>query len=304
LRILQKPTDPERIIFGIINNSLNTHESTCNRLYNEHCDAIAKSFDSKLEEYKLPYDIICRTNNVVERFYVSLFNFELSNAKELIKNKKVIEDLLDGEKSQYVLQYIKTVCFTLNSLDYINLFYENGLTLFEVIGLKGVNDITQNIIYTLNGEFGPNLHSFKVPTGEEILQFKEGKITSRRDAIRIGFFTMLIDILEHEKEEKVFYKLSQFIREHGFRCDLFDLVLTIIIGKTRSFETEKMITSYASNTASVCVINAIKKASGGKFTSKLTELWVKNDNGFYEFSGMNEEAVAHSARRVKKLMRP
>ncbi len=61
----KKPNDPDKLIFGVINHNFEEHESYCPRLFNCRFDAVPQSFDSKLEEFGLPYDIICRKDNVV-----------------------------------------------------------------------------------------------------------------------------------------------------------------------------------------------------------------------------------------------
>jgi hypothetical protein len=105
----KKQNDPEKLVFGIINHNFDTHESSCTRLYNDRFEPIMQSFDSKVEEYGLPYDIICRTSDIVERFYSALSSLELALSKDLLKDNKVKESLMSMNRANFVKDCIYNV---------------------------------------------------------------------------------------------------------------------------------------------------------------------------------------------------
>ena len=120
-------------------------------------------------------------------------------------------------------------------------------------------------------------------------------------------------IIENESSEDLFRRVVQHIHENSFQCDLFDVVVTMIINKLNmaegNYDTSKYIASYACNIGSSRVKNALDKkginpllksfidSSRKNYSSKVTEFWVRNDNGIYTLEGVNEEAIAHAPRR-------
>ena len=309
----KKTNDPDKIIFGIINHNFEEHESYCRRLFNSKFEAVSQSFDSKLKEFGLPYDIICRKDNVVERFYNSLSYYELATLKELINNKKVIYSLKSKERANVVKDYIHNVTFTYNSSDYIDLFYNNGLTLVNVIGVKYTIDITRNIIFHL---YETAIHSFNknafVPSKNLLDDFNNNKINNYNEEYYVFNFLILFKILNNENNVEFFNKISACFYETHFACDLFDLAVTILCNKidiNSQCNAAKFIINYAYGLSAngrprvINVINLKKKAEFideliKKFstkTVKTTEMWVSRENGIYEIENIEEVAV-HAPR--------
>ena len=308
----KKQNDPEKLVFGLITHNFEEHESNCARLFNDRFEPIRQSFDSKLEEYGLPYDIICRKDNIIERFYNSLSSLELATAKNLITDKKVKDSLKRKERSGIVRDCLSNVTFGYNSEDYIDLFYDNGLTLSDVVGPRNAGDYAKRMI---NNMFDTGMHGYspvlKVPNSSEIENFLAGKSANYNEAFYIGNFMMLMKFIDHEVDKDAFFRIVASIYDRHFVCDLFDLVLTRIIDKTETYETAKLIAAYAYNLGSPRVVNAIeskvkKNSSIDEFIGtckqpkvKTTEMWVRNEDGTYVVDNVtvNEETVAHAPRR-------
>lgn len=309
----KKQNDPEKLIFGIISHNFEEHESYCARLYNDRFEAVQQSFDSKLEEYGLPYDIICRTDNPVDRFYNSLSSLELATLKDLIKDKKVIESLKDRDRSGLIKDSIINVTFGYYSSDYIDLFYDNGLTLTDVMGAKSSSDIARrmcNNMYDIaRGRFRDMP---RVPSEKKINDFKNGLIENYDEAMYIGYFLMLMKMLDYETNYDFVYRVVSCIYDRHSICDLFDLILTrfcdIISFNDEHYDVAKLIIAYAFNWGSPRVINVInsKKIDNNlkmfinsltKRDVKTSEMWVRNENGNFTIVGVNEEAVVHAPRR-------
>lgn len=306
----KKANDPEKLVFGIVNHDFTNNESSCVKLYNDRAEDISMSFDSKLKEYGLPYDIICRTDNPVERFYNSLNAMELSNLKDLLTDKTVRDELMSRNRSDLINDGIINVTFGYNSSDYIDLFYDAGFTISDVIGSRGAGNIAMRIINTMHDfvRANPRL-SMKVPTEKEIDAFKKGDTNNYEDSLYLGNYLMLIKMLNKENDVDFFYRVvTAIIARHG-ACDLFDLVLTIICNKvdlSKRLEIAKYIANYAYGYDSARVVNAIKArakdsvdlmliiSSFKKRDYKTTEMWVVGENGNYVVEDINEEVAAHA----------
>lgn len=311
----KKHNDPEKLVFGVITHNFEEHESYCARLFNDRFEAINQSFDSKLEEFGLPYDIICRKDNVIERFYNSLSTLELATVKDLIQNKKVKDSLKRKERSGLVRDSLTNVTFMYNSSDYIDLFYNEGLTLSDVIGPRNAGDCARRMA---NNMFDTGRHGYsieiKVPNASEIENFIAGKSANYNEAYYVGNFMMLMKFIDKENDKDAIYRLVSSIYDRHFVCDLFDLVFTRLFEKIdvfKSYESAKLIAAYAYNQGSPRVVNAIesKKEKNpsleefiirlNKPSVKTTEMWVRREDGTYvvDNATVNEEVVAHAPRR-------
>lgn len=314
----KKANDPERLVFGTISHNFSDHASTCNRLFNSRFEPINQSFDSKVEEYGLPYDIICRKNNVVERFYNAISSLELATAKDLIKDEKVKKDLMLASNAVLLRDSITNVTFGYNSSDYIDLFYDNGLKLVDVIGTRYASDIAKRIITNMYEMAVLHLHQNAfVPSAEDIEKFNNDKIDDYNIKFYIGNFLMLTKMLSNETDCWFMCRVANSIHSKQYICDLFDLIMTMILDKidiNNDFETAKYIVSYAFVFKSPKVINAVllRKPIGsnirklinsyGKPDVKTTEMWVRGDDGNYTIEGaeINEYVMAQPVRRARR----
>ena len=307
----KKPTDPERIVFGVIHHNFSTHESTCSRLFNDRFEQITQSFDSKLEEYGLPYDTICRTENVVDRFYSAFAGFEVSIVKDLIKSAEVRKDLKTLNRAGLLRETLMSVAFNYASADYLNLIYDNGYTLAELIGQSYASDFARRLLNTMcDYRNVPD-----VPSAKDIEQFKMQSLNNYGYSMYIGYFLMLMDIIEKE-DVNITNNLLASILERGRRTDLFDMVVTMIcnkadLAKNNITNIGKFIMNYAfgNNSPSVLSSLAEKKLSdklknylegftARGYSMKSTEIWVKRDANTYVLQGTDKEAeVAHAPRR-------
>jgi hypothetical protein len=307
----KKQNDPEKLVFGIINHNFDTHESSCTRLYNDRFEPIMQSFDSKVEEYGLPYDIICRTSDIVERFYSALSSLELALSKDLLKDNKVKESLMSMNRANFVKDCIYNVTFGYNSADYVNMFYDNGYKLSDVIGAKYAGDFVRRIIGILFDVGINNAFGLFVPSVKQINDLNNGNINDYYTALYVGNFAMLMKILDNEKSKDCLYRVVEGVHARNHVCDLFDLIMTRvldIINIEKDYEVSKYIVSYAFNIGSPRVINAINSKkniddrlkpfieSSNKKDIKTTEMWVRNDDGVYTIETNNEETIAHATR--------
>jgi hypothetical protein len=306
----KKANDPEKLVFGVITHNYEEHESSCARLYNDRFEAINQSFDSKLEEYGLPYDIICRKDNVVERFYNALSSLELATAKDLIKDEKVKDSLLSCDRGNFVRDCIINVTFGYNSADYIDMFYDAGYKLCDIIGTRSASDLARRMINTMHDvAIGMGVNAY-VPSADDIKALIDGHNEDYNRALYTGNFLMLMKMLDKETEYDFVYRITNSIYERHHICDLFDLIMTRAIGMVNmddGCDASKYILSYAYRFGSPRVINAISSLknvdknpfidSSKKQEVKTTEMWVRNNDGIFVVDSVNEETIAHAPRR-------
>ena len=304
--------NPDKLIYGIITNNSCEHESNCQRLYNDRFEPIYKSFDSKLAEYGLPYDIIRRRENPVDRFFNAIISYDINEARNLINDEKVRHEIKSLNRSGDINNLIMNVTFGYNSADYINLFYDNGYKLVNVIGDSCAGDIAKRMInnmFSIAANAGENTY---VPSQEDIKSFYDGKIVEYNKALYIGNFLMLMKMLDNETNLNFLCKVVSRIHEIGVVQDLFDLIMTRvldIINIEKDFIVSKFIAAYAFMRKSDKLINAILSkpkldARLFKYTSLInkesittTEMWVRNIDGTYAIENVNEEVIAHAPRR-------
>lgn len=304
--------NPEKLIFGIITNNSCEHESDCQRLYNDRVEPICKSFDSKLAEYGLPYDIICRRDNPVDRFFNAIMSYDINEAKKLINDESVRHEIKSLNRSSDINDIIMNVTFAYNSADYINLFYDNGYKLANIIGETRAGDIARRMInnmFSIAANAGEHAY---VPSQEDIKSFYDGKITEYNKALYIGNFLMLMKMLDKETNLSFLCRVVSRVHEIGVVQDLFDLIMTRvldIINIEKDYGVSKYIAAYAFMHKSDKVINAILSKPRidnrlSKYTSLIkkesittTEMWVRNIDGTYVIENVNEEAIAHAPRR-------
>ena len=123
---------------------------------------------------------------------------------------------------------------------------------------------------------------------------------------------MLMRIIEAERNHVTYLGLMSLIRDINSGCDLFDLIITRIcdlldIKNDVNIKIFNMISSYIATTGSARVAKALLDkpnctiktyvCSNFKSNFKSTEYWVKKDGNKYELCYINEEAIAHAAKR-------
>lgn len=306
----RKQNDPDKLIFGVIHHNPSTHESSCNRLYNNRFEQIQQTFDSKLEEYGLPYDTICRTDNIVDRFYSAFAGYELSTVKDLLKSKEVKDDIKKRGRANILRDALINATFGCTSFDYLNAIYDSGCTVSSLIGERYASDFGVRILNTMC-DFRGNPD---VPSTKDIENFRNETVDGYGNAMYIGYFLMLMKFIDNEKDQNTFGRIITSIMERRRRSDLFDLVITRLCDKVDFIKDEgdmlaKSIINYMIMSKSNVVFNVLSKKKmntylqqyfdgfGVKAKVKSTEIWVKRDENTYVLENINEEDIAHAPRR-------
>lgn len=196
--------NPNKLLFGSVVENEDSYECNVDKLYNSHYHGVMQSFDSKIEEYGLPYDIICRTDSLFDRFINAISNMEIDIIDKLLKNNELSNAI---KKNSIVTQFNKdgivhnallTSLFTYNSFDLLKVFYDNGITLTNLMGFEYVLNIFNKACTTILSCVNNHYKNMIVPTPKMIDQFNNGK-TDYRTALYIAMFKILDAMIDHEK---------------------------------------------------------------------------------------------------------
>ena len=144
-------TDEEnenRILFGIVTKD-NRNEETVNNIYNAECNACDEiNFDELLEEYCLPYDIICRTSSPTKTLMNALSSFNIKKIDSIISDKELLFSILDKDESirDYIFNCLSDSIYNYYSFDVLNVIYNNGYKLCDIINICYIREFVSNLL--------------------------------------------------------------------------------------------------------------------------------------------------------------
>lgn len=188
-------------------------ENSVTNMYDEFSRPINDvSFDDKLIEYKLPYDIIRRKNNSIERFVDSFLNCNIPNIKLLLsKDETLLVKSKDYITSNQYFSVLSVSLFEYVSFDYLDIIYNNGYTINDICGNMPLRSTLKTLVskltYTLIDINGRDLYDnrnfdIKTPTKEDIDNFFSRKLKTKNEAQYVGYYLMLKKIMLNEDFSK------------------------------------------------------------------------------------------------------
>lgn len=200
-------TDEEnenRILFGIVTKD-NRNEETVNNIYNAECNACDEiNFDELLEEYCLPYDIICRTSSPTKTLMNALSSFNIKKIDSIISDKELLFSILDKDESisDYIYNCLSDSIYNYYSFDVLNVIYNNGYKLCDIINICYIREFVSNLSYTINDFERRN--RFRHPTDEDFEMMMEHRITNHMK-IKYVFWNKIFQmILSNEDNNELF----------------------------------------------------------------------------------------------------
>lgn len=192
--------DDDRLLFVGINFDDSIKEERPSKVFNMSLNVETNiQFDSLLEEYNLPYNIICRTENKLERFISAFSSYNIQLVDSFLKDKDLINKLKTNKNfisSHYnIASYINNSIFNVYTIDMIKVLYDNNVMLSDLISNRYIDSMLSNLIYEIS-----NLsHNSNPPTSSEIEAiFNKNKFNNDKRKF-IGFYMAVDLILKHEK---------------------------------------------------------------------------------------------------------
>lgn len=222
--------DPDKLIFGIVSQNDETYESYVNCMYNEHFDNAGCSFDAKLAEYDLPYDIICRTDDVVNRYRNALMDIEVPIIRQLLENKDLVKAIQRGEgigvSCDTYYQALYTSILNYHSFELLEAFYNKGFTLTELMGEDNVNNLFYSIYDVMYNVKQERDGDMTLPTNKELSKFEQGTLDSYDETLYVGMFQALNMLIEHERNGYMFRNFCLYLSNHDEKSSLIDYLVT------------------------------------------------------------------------------
>ena len=222
--------DPDKLIFGIVSQNDETYESYVNRMYNEHFDNAGCSFDAKLAEYDLPYDIICRTDDVFNRYRNALMHIEVPIIRQLLENKDLVKAIQRGEgigvSCDAYYQALYASILNYHSFDLLEAFYNKGFTLVELMGEDNVNNLFYTIYDVMYNVKQERDQDMTLPTNKELSKFEQGTLDSYDETLYVGMFQALNMLIEHERNGYMFRNFCLYLSNHEEKSSLNAYLVT------------------------------------------------------------------------------
>lgn len=228
--------DINKIRFAIIDEGYGD-EDYCIGVYNERSLNDNKNFDSLLIEYNLPYNTIRRTNNprVILRNAISSFNEPMMSKymKECSPNilkEVILKDIGSDAMYDFILRSVESYM----SFDYLNLVYDNGMKLKDIMPLSYISDFINNFASNMRNisRASASFTNMQGITDEEIKNFYELKTANREDAKYIGFYLAIKKIIENENPKKdevntIYHKFINYMDSVGRSVDVFEQIFDL-----------------------------------------------------------------------------
>ena len=221
--------DFTKLLFGVVYNINDTYETYVPTMYDEHVNMVDTDFDWICQEYDLPYDVICRTNNIRFRFerYVSTFAIPL--IKELLNdNKDVIDKYMTQNRCRNVVyNQITNSLLNYNSFTLIKTFYENGYTLEGLFGLKRFEEFLYKVLSKMLSLKHDNFSRLTNISEGQLEAYNNDQIDDMRACRYIGLALSLFEIFKHEHNNA----LVMFLFNYDFlrKSSLINHLISIII---------------------------------------------------------------------------
>lgn len=251
--------DSNKIQFAIIDEN-DSYEEFCAVLYNECSVCPNINFDTLLTEYGLPYNTIKRINDPLSKLKNAIASYNSVLMKESMKECSK-EDLIDVIKNSFGGEYYyETICRSVcnyMSFDYLNLIYDNGLLLSDVMDAVYVGDLVKNFANDLRRNAVDVFAQMEGVTDAEIDDFFNKNLNRREVAQYVGYYIAIKMILQHEdiKGKKCNYVYKRFISfmTNNRYTEIYEQIFNLIkddFDYNQNDDTVFYIADYASKYAS------------------------------------------------------
>lgn len=235
-----KETDPNRLMFSIINFSMEKQEEFPSSMFDIFCRSQETvTFNTVLSSFGLPYTTICRTENKTDILFDALSTYNAIKLNELLGNEEFIKHLIKESKKKRpnkiqndIYSYILDSIINVKTTDILNVFYNNNISIGELIGKKNMDTLLANLCYEVLRYYRNNN---KTPTNDELNMLYNNNWRYEKSCL-VGIYTAIITILQRDTYKNcVGAGFISMIRETSSKqelcVNLVNLTLPFIIGK-------------------------------------------------------------------------
>ena len=247
--------DPNRLQLAIIRNNDLDQEDYCMALYNEHIEGVNMSFETKLSQFSLPYDIIRRSDNIYVKIDGAFRSYNTPVLRQLLNgvSKKVLEEVIYNYiGSETAINMISSSITESMSFDMLDVFYDNGIKLTSLFDSSLVNVLIKNVMNSMiaHGRNGVMGGEFKSPTKEDIDRFFNNECSTIDEAFYIGSYLVLKKIIKTEKKSKkpnnMYRRLTSIILMNRRKAEVFDELLMDIADQLNFNEVHDTVNAWVS----------------------------------------------------------
>lgn len=233
-------TDPNRLMFSLINFNVEKQEEFPSSVFDMFCRSQeTTTFNTLLSSFGLPYTTICRTENKTDILFDALSMYNTIKLNELLGNKEFIKHLIKESKNKSnsikndIYTYIQDSIINVKTTDIINVFYNNNISIGELIGKRNMDNLLANLCYEVLRYYRGNN---KVPTNDELNMLYNNNNWRYEKSYLVGIYSAIMTILQRETcKNCVGSGFISMIRETSSRqelcVNLINLTLPFIIDK-------------------------------------------------------------------------
>lgn len=227
--------DDNRLLFVGVNWDNSVKEERPTKVFNL-CVNVETNipFDNLLEEYNLPYNIICRTENKIERFIGAFSTYNIQLVDTLLKDKDLVNTLKASKNTlanhYNIDSYVNNSIFNGYTIDMLKVLYDNNVMLSDIMKSRSIDSILSNLIY----EIGNLCTNPNPPTQSEMeLLFSKNRFSYDKCKF-IGFYMAADLILKHEKNAVgscTLSAISEITSLTNLCVDLTNKVISQVVNK-------------------------------------------------------------------------
>ena len=194
--------DPNKLTYCVVYDGLEDEPDSCGSMFDENSTSIQLSFNMKLAEYGLPYDIIRRPNDIVKRAREAFTSFNSKVLKELIKEDDncFYNALHNNFCTEELCSYITDSITEYLSFDYLDMIYDGKHTLSDYLNNDGIGVVLGTLTNFLI-RIGRNLYTgntLEKPSEKDIENFYAQTLGSRSEVQYVGTYIALVKIINEE----------------------------------------------------------------------------------------------------------
>lgn len=194
-------TDANRLMFSIIHYNREKHEEFPSLVFDMYCrNQETMTFNALLSLFGLPYTTICRTENNTDILFDALSTYNIIQLNELLANKEFIKQIKKEIKnksnniSNNIYSYIQDSIIEVKTTDIINVFYNNNVSIGELIGKRNMDNLLGNLCYEVLRYYR---NTNKVPTSDELNMLYNNNWRYEKSYL-VGAYSAIITILQRE----------------------------------------------------------------------------------------------------------
>jgi len=263
--------DPNRLVYAIIANGSEGGEDYCVMLKNEHFMDCPTTFENKLSQYGLPYDTIRRIDDKYVRLRDAINSYNTPEIMKCVKDEDLFREVIyDYIGVDTMTELIKNSITNFASFDYLNIFYENGYKISNLLSLNRASNILSQLVSYLTVVSRKRV--FQMPSQKVIEKFFNKEIDNYEDAMVICLLLAIDKIVSNENltpndNASLYQRALSMIHGNRIHGSAIDHLI---------FEMTSRIDCMSPNRAIDIIINYVVNNGGNRLKEKFNELAEKS----------------------------